>query len=238
MSKWPELPGALEQVDADVLITAATKWIVPQCMLDRFGQRAVNFHPTLLPEYRGPSPYLPMLLDGRGDIDGGVTMHVLSAGIDEGDIIAQRPVPYSASGGSFTPWYAELIFAIFRLARDELPRYLASGTTLTPQVGGRYVKMRAPYLLDPGSSAAEIRELLGRAGSTYGMVVSVAGRRRKVIVTRVMREMPLAGTGPQLNPLSVELDFADARLRLSRPTKLQRELAKWELAWRLRPLQL
>lgn len=238
MSTWPDLPGALEQVDADVLITAATKWIVPQSMLDRFGKRAVNIHPTLLPEYRGPSPYLPMLLENRGDTDGGVTLHVLSAGIDEGDIIAQRRVPFSASGGSFTSWYAELSLAVLQLARDELPRYFASGTTVTPQVGGRYVKMHAPYILEPGSSAAQVRELLSRAGSTYGMAVHVAGRQRKVIVTKVLREMPLAGSGARLSPLSVELDFADARLRLSRPTRLQRALARWELAWRLRSLQL
>lgn len=238
LSKWPGLMDAVGATGADLLITCATNMIVPDTMLAHFGARAVNLHPALLPEYRGPSPYLPMLLDGRGDSDGGATLHVLSSGIDEGDIIAQEVVSYSAAGGRFPDWYAALIHASYRLMRDELPRYLAGELTARPQSGGTYAKMRLPHVMEPRLGAGLVEQMLERAGSTSQLAVALPGRKREVRVSRVLRSGPRTGEPAQLRALSVEMDFADARLTLHRSTGLERGLTQWRLARTLRPLQL
>ena len=239
LSRWPGLMDVVEATGADLLITGATLMIVPDPLLARFGPRAVNIHPALLPAYRGPTPYLPMLLDGRGDADGGVTLHVLSAGIDEGDIIAQEAVPYTAAGARFGPWYAELILASYRLMRDALPRYLAGEIAARPQGGeASYPKLHLPLLLRPDSGAGRVREMLERGGSTMQIAVEVPGRKRPVRVSQIVRQEPRSGRSPRLRPLSVEMDFADARLTMKRLTGIERRLESWRLASALGPLQL
>ncbi|RYH94764.1 MAG: hypothetical protein EON48_19210, partial [Acetobacteraceae bacterium] len=238
LSRWPELMEAVDATGADLLITCATSMIVPDILLAQFGPLAVNLHPALLPDYRGPSPYLPMLLDGRGDRNGGSTLHVLSSGIDEGDIIAQEAVPYTQSGGRFPDWYAALIGASYRLMRDALPRYLAGELVAQPQSAGSYTKLRLPHVLDPALGAAQVGQVLERGGSTLQIAVVVPGRRREVRVTRVLRSRPRSGEPARLRALSVEMDFADARLTLHRATGLERRLTQWQLARALKPLQL
>jgi methionyl-tRNA formyltransferase len=238
LSRWPGLMDAVEASGADLLITCATHMIVPDVLLARFGGRAVNLHPALLPEYRGPSPYLPMLLDGRGDSDGGTTLHVLSSGIDEGDIIAQEAVPYSAAGGRFPSWYAALVGASYRLMRDELPRYLSGELVARPQVGGSYAKLQQPHVIEPGLGAARVGQMLDRAGSTFQLAVAFPDRKREIRVTRLLRSAPRTGEPARLRALSIEMDFADARLTLRRATGLERRLTQWQLARALKPLQL
>ncbi len=238
LSRWPAVIEAARATGADVLISAATQMIVPRSLLSHFGSRAVNFHPTMLPEYRGPSPYLPMLLDGRGDSDGGVTLHVLSAGIDEGDVIAQTRVPFSLNGGQFTPWYAALIRAAHDLARDALPQYLQGQIDAVPQSGGSYHGGRPPLLIPARESAARVDQILGRAGSTMQRAVAIPGRERPIRVVALTRSRQVTGTPPRLGMLTEDLDYADARLTLRRATRLERRIEQWRLARLLRPLQL
>ena len=47
-----------------------------------------NLHPSLLPQYRGPTPLFWQLR--QGETETGVTLHKMCAGIDTGDIVAQQ----------------------------------------------------------------------------------------------------------------------------------------------------
>jgi len=49
----------------------------------------INFHPSLLPQYRGPTPLSRMLLSGEKRA--GVTWHRVSEIVDGGEILAQEP---------------------------------------------------------------------------------------------------------------------------------------------------
>ncbi len=60
---------------------------LPLLELPRYG--FLNVHPSLLPAYRGPAPLFWALHDGA---ETGVTVHAMNAGMDTGDILAQRPV--------------------------------------------------------------------------------------------------------------------------------------------------
>ena len=52
---------------------------------------AVNVHPSLLPKYRGPNPYLQTIL--HGEEFSGVTIHLMNENFDEGAILKQEKVP-------------------------------------------------------------------------------------------------------------------------------------------------
>jgi len=50
----------------------------------------VNVHPSLLPRYRGPNPYIQTIL--HGEKFSGVTLHLLSEKFDEGPVLKQQKV--------------------------------------------------------------------------------------------------------------------------------------------------
>jgi methionyl-tRNA formyltransferase len=123
LSAWKDADTALERLNADVLITAMTLDIIPRSILSRFEGRAVNFHPALLPHYRGPSPRIGMILDDTASLHGGMTLHCLSPEIDRGDIVGSRTVPYDGAQG-FIDWDVRLARAAGDLVEHELARYL------------------------------------------------------------------------------------------------------------------
>ncbi|HEX4298191.1 MAG TPA: formyltransferase family protein, partial [Devosia sp.] len=209
--RWTGVTEAVSGLAVDVLITCVTMQIVPPAILDMFAGRAVNFHPALLPNYRGPSPYLGTILDGRDDC-AGVTLHELTAGIDEGPTIAATPVSYAACGRRYPTWKARHAAAARRLGRTALPAFLAGGLPSRPQGEGLYRRVREEIRIGPQMTAAEARRtasLIGRTGR-----LEIAGRRG-VHVRAVTGDAGLpTGAPPDIGPLSVTIDVADRRLRL------------------------
>ena len=65
--------------------------IIPQSVIDLFSPGIINVHPSLLPLYRGPSPIESAILNG--DTETGVTIMLLTAGMDSGPIYSQITVP-------------------------------------------------------------------------------------------------------------------------------------------------
>ena len=51
---------------------------------------AINVHPSLLPKYRGPNPYMQTIW--RGEKESGVTFHLITEKLDAGGILAQEKV--------------------------------------------------------------------------------------------------------------------------------------------------
>ena len=72
----------------EMFIVAEYSYLVPVTKV----KYAINIHPTLLPEGRGPTP-LPYLI--RAPEYSGVTIHKISENFDSGDIILQSQVPQS-----------------------------------------------------------------------------------------------------------------------------------------------
>ena len=220
---WVGAKAAIASLGVDTLITCMTMMIVPPWLLDLFDGRAVNLHPALLPAYRGPSPLLGALLDGNENVHSGVTVHVLSRGIDEGPIIAQLAVPYDAAERSYAIWIARHAAACRRLAREQLPAYLEGATDVRPQVGGFYRKVTEDGEIGPRLTLAAVEHMLAAAGASRGIGVPLPWRTRPVSVRGVRRVLgPPTGGPPSLGTFSVQIDIADARVELARNTAVQR----------------
>ncbi len=78
-----------------LFIVASYGKIIPQVVLDIPKRGTLNVHPSLLPKYRGASPLQSQIL--ADDRDVGVSIMLLDAEMDHGDIVAQETV-------SVTPW--------------------------------------------------------------------------------------------------------------------------------------
>ena len=86
--KMPETLPRLRQLAPDVLVVVAYGLILPQSVLDVPRLGCFNIHASLLPRWRGAAPIQQAIL--AGDSMTGVTIMRMTAGLDEGPILAQR----------------------------------------------------------------------------------------------------------------------------------------------------
>ena len=212
---WLEAGARIAALKADTLITCMTMQIVPDPLIARFGGRAVNLHPALLPNFRGPSPFLGVLLDRRENNSAGVTLHVLTSGIDEGPIIAARPIPFDGVGRSYQAWLVEHAQACRELARSELQAYLAGDRQAVPQLGGSYRRVREEARIGSHLTLGQARHALDAAGGSRRIMVQAADRKRRLAVRGIDVVLgPPTGDPPVASGRRLTLDLADARVRL------------------------
>jgi methionyl-tRNA formyltransferase len=89
--KTEEAAQVLRAVDADIGIMAYVLQFVPQgfALIPRHGM--IQFHPSLLPRYRGPSSINWPII--RGDTRTGLSIFRPTDGLDEGPVILQKETP-------------------------------------------------------------------------------------------------------------------------------------------------
>ena len=80
----------LKDLAPDVIVVAAFGQLLPQTVLDIPPYGTINLHPSLLPKYRGAAPIQWALING--DTETGVTLMLLDAGEDTGDIICAERI--------------------------------------------------------------------------------------------------------------------------------------------------
>jgi methionyl-tRNA formyltransferase len=87
----PALHEALRRIAPDVAIVVAYGKILPPGLLAVPGEGFVNVHFSLLPAYRGAAPVPRAIIDGCSET--GVSIMVLTEGMDEGPVLATERVP-------------------------------------------------------------------------------------------------------------------------------------------------
>ena len=89
--KTPEAAAALRSLDADLGVMAYVLQFVPQdfAHIPRHGM--IQYHPSLLPRYRGPSSINWPII--RGDTRTGLTIFRPTDGLDEGPVILRQEIP-------------------------------------------------------------------------------------------------------------------------------------------------
>ena len=90
----------------DVIVVAAYGKLLPAEVLDLPRHGCLNIHPSLLPQYRGPSPVVTAILDGLRAT--GVSLMLLDEGMDTGPVVAQRE--YSLAGTETAGMLTEELF--------------------------------------------------------------------------------------------------------------------------------
>jgi phosphoribosylglycinamide formyltransferase 1 len=81
----------LEEHGVELVVLAGYMQLLTPAFLDRFANRVVNVHPSLLPAFPGTRPIDEALAAGVETT--GVTVHYVDEGIDTGPVIRQEPVP-------------------------------------------------------------------------------------------------------------------------------------------------
>jgi methionyl-tRNA formyltransferase len=223
LAGWTGAADAARASGAHILVSAGFMQRVPKGLLDAFPGRVFNLHPALLPRRRGPQPVLASLLEGTIDLDGGMTLHVMDEAFDAGDVVAQVPVRFDRQRPQ--AYAFALATAAARLVARDLPRHLAGERPAVPQAAA----LATPARVDPGalvigaqSTLAEADRLLAGFGALG--VLRVAGA---LPVRGAPRRLgPPTGAPSRVGPFAVDLDLADARVRLTRRRRSHRWAAR------------
>lgn len=86
-----EFAEEVKQLAPDVVFVAGFPRLIPEkiVLIPRIG--AFNFHPSMLPNYRGGTPNRWIVLNGEEET--GVTVHWVDPTFDTGAIVFQKPIP-------------------------------------------------------------------------------------------------------------------------------------------------
>ncbi|MDT8857334.1 LLM class flavin-dependent oxidoreductase [Paracoccaceae bacterium Fryx2] len=117
--------ATLEDVTVDWLLSIANLSLIPEALLARATQGAVNFHDGPLPRHAGLNAPVWAILNGEAQH--GITWHMIEGGIDEGDILEQRLFDIAPTDTALT-----LNTRCFEAAIDSFPALLAALETGAP----------------------------------------------------------------------------------------------------------
>jgi methionyl-tRNA formyltransferase len=115
--RQPEVLQAIKALQPDIGLSVLFGYILRPEFLDLFPFGVVNLHPAYLPYNRGAYPNVWSIVERT---PAGATLHYVDAGVDTGDIIAQRQVPIDPVDTGET-LYRKLEQACIDLFRESWP---------------------------------------------------------------------------------------------------------------------
>lgn len=205
----PAAVEALRDLEPDALFVFSFDQILKPAVLAVARHGAVNFHPSLLPRFRGPEPLFWQIL--LGEREAGLTAHLMTERIDAGPILGRVRVPVHPHDTAGTlarrivlaaePLLAGLVRAVVAGRLEGYPPDLAQGS---------YQRGLANLALDWRRPATELERLV-RAGRPDTPPVLVWRSARYYVhaarvvpqsgapgvVVAVTDEGPIIGTGDQ-----------------------------------------
>jgi len=167
----------LQDRSCEVLVCASYDWRIGDWR--PYMPYALNFHPSPLPEARGPYPAFQALLEGRKTW--GVTCHKLEPKFDVGDILAAESFDLSnAECHESLNFKSQLAFTrLTRRVAKDLPRLWNQAR---PQQGGSYWKRLTDA--DRKLNFAEPVEAILRKVRAFGLTETIAVVNGQTIFVR------------------------------------------------------
>jgi methionyl-tRNA formyltransferase len=199
----PWLAGRLTELAPDVVVVVAYGKILPAALLAIPRHGFVNVHFSLLPRYRGAAPVQRALMDGVRTT--GVSIFVLTEGMDEGPLLATRAVEVAPdeTAGDLGARLADLGA---RLLPGTLDDYVAGRLEPVPQ--DHAAATYAPKLtaddarVDWSQGAARVGDLVRALNPAPGAWTTFRGARLKLLAVALRNR--------ELAPGELEVSDAEA----------------------------
>src|SRR6266851_2729453 len=104
--KAEEAAAAMQKLGADIGIMAFVLQFAPQDFVNIPKRGTIQYHPSLLPKYRGPSSINWPII--RGETKTGLSIFRPNDGLDEGPVVLQKETPISADDTLGTVYFDRL----------------------------------------------------------------------------------------------------------------------------------
>jgi len=92
--------SSVRKLKADIIIVGSWGEKFSQKTILTPKLATINCHPSLLPQYRGPNPYMETI--SRGEEQTGITFHLMDKNYDTGEILLQKEVPILKHDNGYT----------------------------------------------------------------------------------------------------------------------------------------
>ncbi len=193
--------SAIEAAQADAMVVAAYGLILPQWVLDAMGggtldhpkYGCLNIHASILPRWRGAAPIHRAI--EAGDIETGVTIMQMDAGLDTGDMLMAHTVPITAADttASLHDRLAVLGGRLILLALEKAQTG-RSRPVPQPAEGVTYAHKveKVEAAIDWTQSAQEITRRVRAFNPFPGAVATVQGETLKVWGAQIQSGIPRA----------------------------------------------
>lgn len=183
----PDALAAIAALAPDLLVVAAYGKILPPALLALPTLAPLNVHASLLPRHRGAAPIAAAIL--AGDVETGITIMLMDAGLDTGDVLLQRPRPIAADETT-----GVLTRALAELGATTLTEAIAAirGAGLRPVPQDERRATYAPRLskaagrIDWSHDAAAIERMVRAFTPWPSAHTTLSGRVLKIIAARVV----------------------------------------------------
>lgn len=120
--------GLVRKYTPHLIIVATFKQILDEAILGLPPLGVVNFHPSLLPRYRGPCPTGAALYNDEKVT--GVTLHYITEKLDQGDILLQRSIAIGKADND-----GQLRQRLAKLAGEMAPEMIGMFANFTKPAG-------------------------------------------------------------------------------------------------------
>ena len=209
---WMELVNG---ISPDFIFSFYYRHMLPRNILGSARIAALNMHGSLLPKFRGRCPVNWVLIEGETRT--GVTLHVMEAKPDSGDIVAQQEVEITSDDTAHS-LFLKLTAAARLLMREVLPRLLTGSFGRRPQEGpSSYYGGRKPEdgLIDWHKDARAVYNLVRAVTHPYpGAFTFLEGT--KLLIWKAQPEKAAhnapCGTVISTNPLLIAAEHGALRL--------------------------
>lgn len=215
---------AITAAQADVMVVAAYGLILPQWVLDAPRLGCLNIHASLLPRWRGAAPIHRAI--EAGDLETGVTIMQMDAGLDTGAMLLVEKLAIEASDTTAT-LHDRLALLGGRMIVEALELVAGGGLSATPQPaqGVSYAHKidKAEALIDWRQPADVIARRMRAFNPAPGTVTTLDGAPLKLFCSEVAGDLPpsgqAAGTVLRATETGIAVQCGEGVLRL---TELQR----------------
>ncbi|MBP7832782.1 MAG: methionyl-tRNA formyltransferase [Candidatus Levybacteria bacterium] len=121
----------IKEIEPDLAVLASFGVYIPDAIINMFPLGILNVHPSLLPEFKGPSPVQFTILSGI--LKTGVTIIQMDDEFDHGPIVAQESV--DLTGNETSPELLESLFEVGAKLIKNIVQDVNSGLQIqsTPQ---------------------------------------------------------------------------------------------------------
>ena len=92
--EWKDgtIQSELEFLKTDFIVLAGFLWLVPEELVEKYPNRIINIHPSLLPKYGGKGMYgmaVHQAVVNASESETGITIHLVNKEYDKGAILFQ-----------------------------------------------------------------------------------------------------------------------------------------------------
>jgi methionyl-tRNA formyltransferase len=190
--KTGEAISWVRDLQPDLLVLAFVTSFVPQEMIDIASIGGINYHPSLLPKYRGGSAINWAIINGEKET--GVSIHFIDEGVDTGPIILQEKVVIepddtvkSVYFGKLYPLGIKMIAEAVQLLREEKAAPVNQDESLAsfqPVISAQDTR------IDWNRTTADLYNLIRGANPSPGATTSFKGES-----CRIFDAQPTDGQG-------------------------------------------